>query len=148
RHTNIIPRHNDRHAKSEPITPVLRQEPGSHLEPYDKKGEISCKSRATSYLAQKLVTQAKAKKNLPLAPNVDSKNLSPNNVLNKTTLTPEIKTSQTPNNQLHVNNNMILEKTVEPNTSKKKKVKPPLERKPKQEFSKENIKQNESTEKW
>ncbi|CAG8790497.1 27069_t:CDS:2, partial [Dentiscutata erythropus] len=100
-----------------------------------------------SYLARKTSDPGKSEKNLLLAPNVGSKNLSLNNVLNKTTLILENKTNRTPNNQLHVDN-MILEKTVKPNIPKKKKTKPPLERKPKQEFSKENIKQNESTEKW
>ncbi|CAG8812507.1 21554_t:CDS:2, partial [Dentiscutata erythropus] len=164
RHTDIIPRHNNERAKSKPITLVLQQEPGSHLEPYDKKGEISCKSHVASYLARKTSDLGKSKKNLPLAPN---------EVKNKLTTYTLNKTSRTSNNQLHVNNNMILEKAIEPNivtnniapqsknetilspiqkgnnnTLKKKKEKLPLERKPKQEFLKENIKQNESAEKW
>ncbi|CAG8449978.1 8072_t:CDS:2, partial [Dentiscutata erythropus] len=142
-----------------------RRKPRLHLEPYNKKGEISwsahqldttnqpkiylieSKSCAASYLARKTSAPGKSKKNLPLAPNVDSKNLSPNIVVKNKLITYTLnKTNRTPNNQLHINNNMILGKAVEPNTSKKKKAKPPLERKPKQEFSKENIKQNEEVE--
>ncbi|CAG8738320.1 28773_t:CDS:2 [Dentiscutata erythropus] len=88
---------------------------------------VKNKSCAASYLARKTSDPGKSEKNLPLAPNVDSKNLSPNNVVkNKLTTYTLSKTSRTSNNQLHVNNNMILEKTIKPNTSKKKKAKPPL----------------------
>ncbi|CAG8816978.1 3910_t:CDS:1, partial [Dentiscutata erythropus] len=151
-------RSHGQHTNTDEITQLnTTNQPKIHL--------IKSKSRVASYLARKTSDPGKSEKNLPLAPNVDNKNISVS-VTNKSltphkefvathkfvapnvdskNLSPKIKTSRTSNNQLHVNNNTILEKN---NTSKKKKAKPPLEKKPKQEFSKENIKQNESTEKW
>ncbi|CAG8537331.1 13448_t:CDS:2, partial [Dentiscutata erythropus] len=173
-------RSHSQHTNSDKITQLdTANQPKIHL--------TKSKSHAANYLARKTSDLGKSKKNLPLAPNMDTKKyftnkpttkfekelaathkfVAPNMVKNKLTTYTLNKTSRTFNNQLHFNNNMILEKAIEPNiitnnvtpqsknktilspiqkgnnnTLKKKKAKPPLERKSKQEFLKENIKQN------
>ncbi|CAG8787599.1 11251_t:CDS:2, partial [Dentiscutata erythropus] len=111
------------HTNSDEITQLdTTNQPKIHL--------TKSKSRAASYLARKTSNPGKSEKNLPLVPNVS------NIVTNNVTLQSKNKTILSP---IQKGNN---------NTLKKKKAKPPLEKKPKQEFSKENIKQNESTKKW